>query len=257
MENVFSNVSKEKLLLTLDSYLNKNDCASAEKYLKERMNEAEKNADTPILFLVFNELMGLYRKLGRKDDALYFVNLTLELIEREKLDGSVGAATALLNCATVHKAFSMPESSIALFERAKKIYEAELDENDERFGGLYNNMALTLVDLERFREAEALYEKALELAKSTKQGELSSAMTYLNMASAAECELGLCDADEKIQLFLKKAEEMLEKYKIRDGYYAFVCDKCASVFLYYGHFLYANELKRRSETIYKRGNGEE
>ena len=41
-------------------------------------------------------------------------------------------------------------------------------------------------------------------------GELEVAITYLNMASAAESELGLLDADETICELLDKARELLE-----------------------------------------------
>ena len=246
-------ISVELILSKLDEYLNKNDYVSAEEHLLCCMEKAKENADTGALFLVYNELMGLCRKLGREDDALSYVSLTLELIKCEGLDGSVGAATAYLNCATVYKAFSRPEESIRLFERARGIYERELERGDERLGGLYNNMALTLVDLGRFGEANELYEKALTVARGTEKGMLSAAMTYLNLANAAESELGLCDADNEIQTYLERAREMLDGHTRRDGYYAFVCEKCASVFLYYGHFAYASELKLRSEKIYNGG----
>ena len=36
----------------------------------------------------------------------------------------------------------------------------------------------------------------------------------------------------------------------RNGYYAFVCEKCAPVFGYYGYFLTERELKRRAREIY-------
>ena len=70
------------------------------------------------------------------------------------------------------------------------------------------------------------------------------------MASAAESEMGLLDADETIQIYLDKAEALLESHTERDGYYAFVCEKCASVFGYYGRFLYENELNERARRIY-------
>ena len=57
------------------------------------------------------------------------------------------------------------------------------------------------------------------------------------------------DLDEA---FFKKAEALLENHQKRDGYYAFVCEKCASVFGYYGHFFYADELKKRAGRIYER-----
>ena len=36
------------------------------------------------------------------------------------------------------------------------------------------------------------------------------------------------------------------------GYYAFVCEKCAPAFSYYGYFLAAQELERRAKEIYER-----
>ena len=37
----------------------------------------------------------------------------------------------------------------------------------------------------------------------------------------------------------------------QNGYHAFVCEKCAPTFEYYGYFLYANELKERAKRIYE------
>ena len=44
---------------------------------------------------------------------------------------------------------------------------------------------------------------------------------------------------------------ILDGYENRDGYYAFVCEKCASVFGYYGWFLYNKEREERARTIYE------
>ena len=43
-----------------------------------------------------------------------------------------------------------------------------------------------------------------------------------------------------------------EAHEKRDGYYAFVCEKCASVFGYYGRFFYDGELRARARGIYER-----
>jgi hypothetical protein len=72
------------------------------------------------------------------------------------------------------------------------------------------------------------------------------------MASAAEAEFGLEAAGEIIADYAERAEALLEACTARDGYYAFVCEKCASVFDYYGYFFYANELKKRAKEIYGR-----
>ena len=38
----------------------------------------------------------------------------------------------------------------------------------------------------------------------------------------------------------------------RNGYYAFVCEKCAPTFDYFGRFAFAAELRAVSEEIYAR-----
>ena len=132
-----------------------------------------------------NELMGLCRKLGEGEQAISFAERALNNIEKLGIENNVGAATTYLNSATVYKAFNRAEESILLFEKAREIYEQNLSADDDRLGGLYNNMALALVDLKRFVEADALYRKALSVMAAIKGKEPEQAITYLNMASAA------------------------------------------------------------------------
>ena len=245
-------ISSERILEKLDEYLNKNDYSSAERHLLYWLSEAEANSDHRTLILMANELMGLYRKLGRREEAISFAEKALTKTEELGIGEQVGAATTYLNSATVYKAFGMAERSMPLFEKAKRIYESSLSENDDRLAGLYNNMALSLVDLRRFEEADVYYKKAISIMEKAADGAPNIAITYLNMASASEAEKGLEDGAEIIGEYLEKARTLLENYEKRDGYYAFVCEKCASVFGYYGHFFYEKELKERATAIYER-----
>lgn len=238
----------KEILNIVDSFLHKNDYDGAEKQLLNFLTDAVENKDFSTEILLRNELMGLYRKLGKGQKAVEMVESVITLIEEKELESNIGSATTFLNSATVYKAFGSPEKSIILFEKAKKIYEEKLSVDDERLGGLYNNMALTLVDLKRFSEAKEFNLKAIEIMKNKP---LEIAITYLNMATASETELGLLEANEEITELLKKAKTLLENYQNRDGYYAFVCEKCASVFGYYGDFLYDEELQSRARRIYE------
>ena len=136
-----------RLLEELDAFLHKNDYVSAEKYLLNRLEEAQKSSDFKTEILIRNELMGLYRKCNKREKALLCVDAAIKLIETNSLQNQVGSATTFLNCATVYKAFGMPEKSLPLFLNAREIYEHHLPQDDSRLGGLYNNMGLTLVDL--------------------------------------------------------------------------------------------------------------
>lgn len=244
-------IPRERILHKLDSLLAGNDYDGAKRLLQYWLSEATATRDDHGALLMENELMGLCRKLGEKEQALAFAHSALDRITRMNIGDNVGAATTCLNCATVYKAFGLSEKAIPLFETAQKVYEKELEPHDDRLAGLYNNMALALVDLKRFEEARALYKKAISILQERKDGELEIAITYLNLASAAESELGLEDAAETIDAFAKKAEAILEAHTPRDGYYAFVCEKCATVFDYYGYFYYAKELADRARRIYE------
>ncbi|MBQ7898194.1 MAG: tetratricopeptide repeat protein [Clostridia bacterium] len=241
-------INVERILEKLDSHLHKNDYESAERHLLYWLEEG-KNSREEIPLL--NELMGLYRKVGREEDAIKTAEKGLDALKKHGISDKISGATTYLNSATVFKAFGKAEEAIPLFERAREIYEKNLDTDDTRLGGLYNNMALALVDLKRFNEAKDLYLKAISVMEKSEKGALEVAITYLNMASAVEEKVGLLDGDIEIQDYLKKAEDLIESFPERDGYYAFVCEKCATVFGYYGHFYFENELKERAKKIYE------
>ncbi len=243
---------QERILKRLDEYLSKNDYSSAEQHLLYWLSEAQNSNNNQIILLICNELMGLYRKLGRREDALGFAKKAQAQILTMGIEENIGAATTYINTATVYKAFGMAEKSMPLFRKAQSIYETKLSPSDGRLGGLYNNMGLALVDLNEFREAQQYYEKAIKVMESLPNGKPEQAITYLNMASGAEARLGLEEGAELISDYLDKAMELLDdSYDKSSGNYAFVCEKCASVFGYYGYFYYENELKERSRRIYE------
>lgn len=244
-------ISVERILAKLDEHLGRNDYAAAERHLIYWLSEAQAGGDGRTELLMRNELMGLYRKLSRREEALSSVDAALSAVKRMGVEHQVGAATTYLNSATVYKAFGMAERAMPLFERAREIYESELASDDERLGGLYNNTALALIDLGRFSEAYELYEKAISVMRSVEGGALEVAITYLNIATAKEAELGLLEADGEINEYLDRASALLDENESTDGYYAFVCEKCASVFGYYGRFLYDAELRERARRIYE------
>ena len=235
----------------LDAYLDRNDYAAAERHLDYWRLEAEAGRDWRGLLTIENERMGLLRKLGREDEAFAAVRAALSLIDRAGLQDTVTAATTLLNAGTVCKRFDKSREALPFYERAREIYERELDPADCRLAGLYNNMALVLGDLRRFAAARDLFEKALALTCCAPDGKPEAAVTELNLADLAEAEHGILEAEAEIESRLDRAQALLEAPETpRDGNYAFVCDKCASVFGYYGRFAYAAELRERAERIY-------
>lgn len=242
-----------RIMEKLDSYLNQKDYDTAERHLKYWLSEADAGHDLCGKLTVLNEQIGLYRRIGNEAECLRAVDEALSLVNSSDMEGSVTYGTTLINAATGYKAFGKADEALPLYRRAKDVYETVLKQDDPKLGGLYNNMALTLAELKDFREAKELYYKAVEIMKKQENGELEVAITFLNLADLTADESGIEAGEKEIEKYLLKAEELLNTESLtRDGYYAFVCEKCASVFGYYGYFFTERELKRRAEEIYDR-----
>lgn len=240
-----------RVLDKADYYFAKKDYLGAERHFKYWWLEAEQGNDERGKLLICNELMGLYRKIGRVDDAKEYIGKAFELVRKIGLENTISHATALLNSGTVYKVANEQIKSLECFEQAKTIYDKELKDDDNRKAGLYNNMALTLVDLGRFEEAKELYNKALLMVHNINKPD--EAITYLNLADCVVAEKGIENAEEIIQDYLDKAEMLLDeeaKHEV-DSYYAYVCEKCGPVFDHYGYFFAADKCKERAEAIYK------
>ncbi len=241
-----------RVIEKLDGYLSANDYDSAEKHLDYWLKEADACNDLRGKLTVLNEQIGLYRKRGRREDGFYAADLALKLAEELDIKNTLAYATTLLNVATLYEAFKLSEKAVNLYRQAREIYESSLSPTDERLGGLYNNMALALVDLKCFDEAEKLYEKALIIMEAKPHGEGEMAVTYLNLADLANAKYGLLEGEEVIDGYLDKAEKLLDEDIPEDGNYAFICEKCAPVFDYYGRFMTARKLSERAKRIYER-----
>ena len=248
-----SPIPQRRVREKLDEYMSRRDYAGAERHLNYWLAEAQQNRDMRGEFFVRGEMMGHYRKTGNQEQAILHANESLDLIERLGFENTLSAGTAYVNAATVYDAFGMPERAVELFEKAKVIYEGNLPKTDGRLGGLYNNMGLAYMGLKRFGEAYEAFLKALNVMGKVEHGALEQAITYLNLANAVELEHGLEKGERKIGQYLDKAAALLDDPSVpQDGYYAFVCEKCAPTFDYYGYFLVADDLNERAKAIYER-----
>jgi tetratricopeptide (TPR) repeat protein len=268
-------VPMDRIIAKEDEYLGRNDYAGAERHLLYWLADAKAGNDFRGAFQIENELMGLYRKSGREKEARAHAEAALQMAEDPRIGSdSTGAATCYINAATVCKTFGRADEGIALFEKARVIYERDLPATDGRLGGLYNNMALALTDLGRAEEALGLYDKALARMEQIPGSEPEIAITCLNICDTLmardariENEAGepvsaddpdAClvvppETDRLIDGYLDRAFALLQAEKVpHDGYYAFVCEKCAPSFAYYGQEKRAQELRERSEAIYRK-----
>lgn len=246
-------INTGRVLEKLDEYLGRNDYAAAERHLKYWLQEAEEGNDDKGRMTVLNEQIGLYRKINKKEEGYKAIEAALALNSHFDAENSVTVGTTLLNGATGYNAFGDHDKADALYKEAQKIYEAILDDHDSRLAGLYNNMAINLVELKDYDSANIYYDKALRILSNIEGSELEIAITYLNICDLISWRDGNEAGEERIGELINKAFYLINKDGVkRDGYYAFVCEKCAPTIRYYGYFMMANELEKRAKDIYDR-----
>ena len=237
----------------LDELLDRKEFGRAEDLLSYWLNEAIDGLDRRSEFSIYNEIAGLKRKLGKKDEAVEAAESAVALGTELGIMESAGGATAYVNAGTVYEAFGRPKDAVESYLKALSVYERELNQSSPKRGGLYNNLALALALCERYDEALEYYSMALGVMAQVPGGEIECALTKLNMANCYEGKLGLLDGSELIEECLEDAKELLDTPELdRSGYYAFMADKCVSTFEYYGYFDYASKLKKRVEETYER-----
>lgn len=244
-------INVAKMIESLDYYVDRKEYDKAEAHLSLWLQESRMCGDYKGQLSVLNEQLGLYRKCGKKKECYDAINRALTLLEdpSKELESTVVAGTTYLNIATAYKVFDEILMSIKYYEKASKIYEETLDENDPRMAGLLNNFALTLVVEKRYVVAKKQYDRAIEICLHNDM-KLDAALTYINLADMAVAVRGFTDAEELTSEFLGKAIELIDDETVpRNGYYAFVCEKLAPVFGYYGYFMYESILKERAAEV--------
>ena len=242
----------ERIVEKLDRYLEQKDFAAAERHLSYWLSEAEAAGDRRGKLALLNEQIGFYRKAEKKTEALAAAEAARALVDALALADTVSGATTLVNAATAYKAFDRAAEALPLYEKAKMSYERDLPKGDARLGSLYNNMALALCVCERYGEAREMLRKALSVMAQAEDGEREMAISCCNLADLAAAEKGLTAAEAEIGEALERAMELLRSPQLaHDGYDAFVCEKCAPTFGYYGFFLYEDELLTRARKFYE------
>ncbi|MBR5236917.1 MAG: tetratricopeptide repeat protein [Clostridia bacterium] len=242
----------QRVIEKLDRFFDTNDLAGARSLLEYWQAEAQSVGDASGELSIVNEMLGLYRKTAEKEKGQNAVARALELLALTGKAETISGATILINAATTSKAFDEPEKAVLLYEKATKIYkDCGVLEDDLQFAALYNNFAITLVDLENFERAKEFYEKAIAITSRQVESLLDCAVSYVNLAHLYERWQGI--ENEHIEPCLKKAEALLGDERLnQNAYYAFVCEKCAPSFDYFGYFMLAKKLNDKAREIYGR-----
>ena len=239
-----------RLISRLDALYDAGREAEAAAFLEQWRDKAREMGDWRGELSLLSEMMGHYRRSREADKGLAAVNDGMEIIRLHRLGSTVSGATVLLNAATTMKSFGRARESLPVFEHVSRVYSNNLDPADYRFGGLYNNMALSCADVGDYTKAEQYFHRALRVIAACPAPDNELAVTYCNMAETYDRQDPL---DERVGECMEKAWEHLNAPGLKqDGYHAFTISKCAPSFDYFGYFVYARQLRERAEAIYGR-----
>lgn len=228
------NLDIKNIIAELDKLLYSGDEASAGEFLDRWCAKAAEVGDWRSELTLQSELMGYHRRTNDKDSALNAVNRGLEIIREHRLGSTVSGATIILNAATTLKAYGMADRSIPMFIQVCRVYSQKLDPADYRFGGLFNNMALSYADTGEYDTAEAYFKKALAIIEHCDNPENELAVTYCNLAELYE-RMG---RNDDIKPVLDMAAQKLRSPTLpHDGYYDFTVSKCLPTFEHFGYKL--------------------
>ena len=242
----------DRILAKYDDFMNRQDHSGAERHLKYWIAEAAACSDMRAEFSVRNEYMGFLRLQGRFDEAVVQADAAVSLIKKLSMTGSVTAGTCYLNTATVYDAAGRTKQALEFFALAEKEYSGSIDKNDPRFSGLYNNYGLALFHSGRNEEAIRAFDKAIGSTEDSSRGKLEQAISWLNKADVYDAAPDSDEKDSRIYDSLQKACDLLDDPTIlREGYTAFVFDKCSQVFGYYGWFSDSKRFGTLSKEIYE------
>ncbi len=194
----------ENILQKYDEMLSRGEMQAAVGYLEKEAADRVEEGDSTSAITIFNELEGFWRVAGDKEKSYAASEAALGLIASCKMEGSIGHATTLLNYATAKTAFGEAKEALELYDRVEKIYDWQLQEDDYRYAGLYNNMAQSLLRLNDVAGAGEYFAKSLELLKKMEDVESETATCHSNLAICLMAQKKFDEAGEN----LKKSEAL-------------------------------------------------
>ena len=247
-------IPQQRVSQRVDELMGKKDYEGTERTLKYWLAEAEACGDEQGRFFLYNEMMGFYRKTGKKEEGYKVIEEAVSMLEELGYENSISGATCYTNAATVYTTFNEAEKGINMFLKAKDIYEANAEGNEFYLAGLYNNMATALSSLGNYDDATVYFFKAIETLTGVENSELELGQTYLNLLDVHISQHPYVDKDDAlVRYYLDTARSYLDKETLeRDSYYSYVCDKCVDIYDYFDDKEYADELRERIREIDER-----
>ena len=153
--------------------------------------------------------------------------------------------------------------ALGMFDEADTLYQRALAVMETAENGAleqaitYLNMADAVVARAKAETRNAKRADNAHEANRLEKAGWTSEAPHSEEASSATASYDAIPVDaaceEEVNRLLDKAYELFDTPSVpHDGYYAFVCEKCAPTFAYYGYFLADADLRERARAIYER-----
>ncbi len=201
----------------LDEIFQQRDAQKVVEFLEQSLGEAKEQDDALGIIAVSNELGGVYRVLGKTEQAKQVCEDVLKRIKAVGMGDTQHYATALLNAGDVRLSAGEWEAALDLFIQAKERLTAlELGE-DYRMAALCNNMSVAYRETGKLQEAENVLETALSVISGLPGCAIELATTYVNLGELQVKQEKLDAAKESLGQAVRLFEE---SQKTKDPHYA-------------------------------------
>ena len=205
----------EKIYAKLEELLEEEKVQEAENFLCEQLEDAKEKEEYGIYISAANELMGLYRNVAKYQEAFNIAEDVALLMEELHLEGTEYFGTTLLNTALIYNQAGAFSASLEYYRRALKIYEDVLPKEDERFMGIYHNIAGVYENLGETENALMYREKMAAVAKNLKDAQVEYATALSGMG---ESYYAMGDAKKALDVYKKALMVIEENYGRNQSY---------------------------------------
>lgn len=235
----------------LDRLYESKEMDRVEPYMLETLAEAGGFRDLEGVVSVCNELGGLYRAMGRTEEALWAYEKVMDGLKQMGMEGTRNYAVALINVGNVHIAQKSYERAYDIDRQALRILE-RLGDHGYQAAALYNNMSAALRELGQTKEAQHMARQAIQIMEKMPGCVAELATSYTNLGQAQAKEYAYADARENLTYALQLYENCSGG---RDIHYATAVYALANVDDAQGHFEKAKEGYGKAAKLIERDFG--
>ncbi len=179
----------DTILRELDRLFATYQMDKVEGYLDNQMAQAVQTGDDGALITLLNEMIGYLRDVSKYEKCCMYCDKLMDVLGRNRLQGSIPYATSLLNIANAYRAAGKLAESMTNYKTVLLIYQSHLEDDDFRFASLYNNLSLLYQEMGDFEEACNALERALAIVNTRMDARIETAVTHTNLA-ASQLKLG-------------------------------------------------------------------